>query len=274
MITNTEDRVLCKKWDNHFLLPESCTLYPQKSADGCMLNADSNFVQEGFGNVIATSGSADNSYHLTTKELDSDVGLYYFSARWYDPQVGRFISEDPVESDNLYVFVNNNPIRFTDPFGLELKSVNVDEAMDVCACKIGVNCCDWVHCIMGKMCNPGYGKPKDPHLSTLNPGNIVCWEKEQGFCQKCVGNPDTVGISGGHIGMVNGSSKVISCRNPDPKKGAGREKYQHPIWNGAPDNPDVRVKKPDKEGQPPVNIVTHDPATYIYPILPKSKEKI
>jgi len=103
MITNTEDRVLCNKWDHHFLLPESCPLYPQKSADSCMLNADSYFVQEGFGNVIATSGSADNNYHLTTKELDADVGLYYFMARWYDPSVGRFISKDPLLTSSYYV---------------------------------------------------------------------------------------------------------------------------------------------------------------------------
>jgi len=46
------------------------------------------YCQEGFGNVIQIVGSADKNYHLTTKETDSDTGLYYFYARWYDPELG------------------------------------------------------------------------------------------------------------------------------------------------------------------------------------------
>lgn len=51
------------------------------------------FEQEAFGNVV--SGSAAG-YHLTTKEYDSDAGVSYFGARWYDPGVGRFLEPDPL----------------------------------------------------------------------------------------------------------------------------------------------------------------------------------
>ncbi len=52
--------------------------------------------------------------------------FYYFRNRWYDPRVGRFISEDPIGfaaswlqrgSFNLYVYTVNNPIMFSDPYG-------------------------------------------------------------------------------------------------------------------------------------------------------------
>ena len=33
----------------------------------------------------------------TGKKIDRDTGLYYFNARWYDPQLGRFITEDPIK---------------------------------------------------------------------------------------------------------------------------------------------------------------------------------
>ncbi|MDA3810124.1 MAG: hypothetical protein PF518_07280 [Spirochaetaceae bacterium] len=56
----------------------------------------------------------------TGKKIDRDTGLYYFNARWYDPQLGRFITEDPIKDGiNYYAYANNNPLRYTDPTGLK-----------------------------------------------------------------------------------------------------------------------------------------------------------
>jgi RHS repeat-associated protein len=49
-------------------------------------------------------------------------GVYYMRARYYDPQNGRFISQDPLGFDggdvNLYIYAANNPVLFSDPLGL------------------------------------------------------------------------------------------------------------------------------------------------------------
>ena len=48
-------------------------------------------------------------------------GFYYMRARYYDPEIRRFISEDPLGLDsgvNLYAYCANNPINFVDPLGL------------------------------------------------------------------------------------------------------------------------------------------------------------
>jgi RHS repeat-associated protein len=48
-------------------------------------------------------------------------GLYYMRARWYDPELGRFISEDPIGVEggiNQYAFGNNDPVNARDPSGL------------------------------------------------------------------------------------------------------------------------------------------------------------
>ena len=61
------------------------------------------------------------SYRYTGREYDADIGLYYYRNRWYDPEIGKFISEDPVGfaggDINLYSYVGNNPLSLTDPFG-------------------------------------------------------------------------------------------------------------------------------------------------------------
>lgn len=48
-------------------------------------------------------------------------GFYYMRARYYDPNVGRFISEDPIGFEggdvNLYAYVGNNPVSWIDPSG-------------------------------------------------------------------------------------------------------------------------------------------------------------
>ncbi len=81
----------------------------------------SNLNYDSFGNV--TSGSASTRYTYTGRELDSETGLMYYRARWYDPQLGRFVSEDPIGFEggdvNLYAYVENEPLNFGDPRGLE-----------------------------------------------------------------------------------------------------------------------------------------------------------
>jgi RHS repeat-associated protein len=68
-----------------------------------------------------STGSSLTRYGYTGREADSLTGLIYYRARWYDPQAGRFITEDPVGfagGMNWYAYVDNNPIRFKDPLGL------------------------------------------------------------------------------------------------------------------------------------------------------------
>lgn len=75
---------------------------------------------EGFG---AGAGSALTRFTYTGREDDSLSTLMYYRARWYDPRQGRFLSEDPsgmVGGMNLYAYVENNPIAFIDPSGLEV----------------------------------------------------------------------------------------------------------------------------------------------------------
>lgn len=74
-----------------------------------------------FGELFGQEGEGFEEWHgFTGKELDADVGLVYYGARWYDVGTGRFITEDPVKDGlNWYVYCSNNPLMFIDPNGLE-----------------------------------------------------------------------------------------------------------------------------------------------------------
>jgi RHS repeat-associated protein len=74
-----------------------------------------------FGNLLASAGSLTNPLRYTAREADSETGLYYYRARFYDSTLGRFLSEDRIGNDegsNLYAYVRNAPVGFRDPTGL------------------------------------------------------------------------------------------------------------------------------------------------------------
>ena len=77
-----------------------------------------------FGEITdQTAPTVNHRFAFTGREWDEDAGLYYYRARWYDPELGRFLSEDPIGfragDANLQRYVENAPTTRTDPSGLE-----------------------------------------------------------------------------------------------------------------------------------------------------------
>jgi RHS repeat-associated protein len=68
----------------------------------------------------AVQSTVGNPYMFTGRRLDTETGLYYYRARYYDPNLRRFIETDPigyVAGINLYAYVFNNPLNYIDPYG-------------------------------------------------------------------------------------------------------------------------------------------------------------
>ena len=77
-----------------------------------------------YGERLNDIGDGGNALWFTGKPHDSDTGLSYMGARYYNPALGRFMGIDPVgfDADNLhsfnrYAYANNNPHRYVDPDG-------------------------------------------------------------------------------------------------------------------------------------------------------------
>jgi RHS repeat-associated protein len=76
-----------------------------------------------FGQVIDEEEQVENHFKYVGAfgVMDEGNGLYYMRARYYDPEVGRFISKDPIGLEggiNLYAYVGGNPLNYIDPLGL------------------------------------------------------------------------------------------------------------------------------------------------------------
>jgi RHS repeat-associated protein len=78
-----------------------------------------------FGEVLRATGplAKANPFRFSTKYQDDETDIVWYPYRpWRD---GRFLSRDPIEEDggdNLYGFVNNNPVNATDPLGLVIET--------------------------------------------------------------------------------------------------------------------------------------------------------
>ena len=75
------------------------------------------YTYDAFGNQTEASGT--DPFRYSGEYYDAESGFIYLRNRYYDPSIGRFITEDPAQSGtNWYVYANNNPLIYIDPWGL------------------------------------------------------------------------------------------------------------------------------------------------------------
>ncbi|HET7464642.1 MAG TPA: RHS repeat-associated core domain-containing protein, partial [Longimicrobium sp.] len=96
------------------------------NATGSVVNR---YAYHPFGETLRASESASvpNRIRYAGREYESESGLYYNNARWYDPSLHRFISEDPAGlqgGGNLYTYTGNDPVNYSDPTGLSQECVS------------------------------------------------------------------------------------------------------------------------------------------------------
>jgi RHS repeat-associated protein len=106
------------------------------------------YTYDSFGNNAPPSpppppSSVTNPFRYTARELDSETGLYYYRARYYDPSAGCFLSEDPANFTsgiNLYIYALNAPVKLSDPLGLFPRGWHRDRTYDLALAVLGPEC--------------------------------------------------------------------------------------------------------------------------------------
>ena len=93
---------------------------------------------DAFGNLLNSTGTTPNNYLYRGEQYDSDLGLYYLRARYYNPQTGRFLSRDPEDGQPVdpktlhkYLYAGGDPVNGIDPLGRSmLETGSLDIEMD------------------------------------------------------------------------------------------------------------------------------------------------
>jgi RHS repeat-associated protein len=113
---------------------------------------------DAFGNEVHSTGTTPNNHLYRGEQFDSDLGLYYLRARYYNPTTGRFMSRDPenpgsfdsngnpVDPKTLhkYLYADGDPVNGFDPtghnddeeYGIKLDRLAVRAAVAIGACGV------------------------------------------------------------------------------------------------------------------------------------------
>lgn len=194
-----------------------------------------------YGRNYSPTGSFPD-FGYTGRERSKDIpGLYFYRARYYWPNLGRFTQRDPAgyaAGINLYAYVNNNPVNFNDPSGLTPQSVAQRNVATL---------------------NASYYSGENPFALSNAQGVQVAVNMLDNcppFCGGSVGAPNTFGGGGGGGGRapVSGSlgggiSKAIP--NPGGKLGDAvtRQTTQNVIQDAqAKGFTDIRTEVPFQKG--------------------------
>jgi RHS repeat-associated protein len=85
-------------------------------------NAVAELRYKPWGETRLAGGTTPSKYQFTGQYNESELGLYYYNARWYDGSLGRFMQADSIvppgaQGLDRYAAMANNPVRYTDPSG-------------------------------------------------------------------------------------------------------------------------------------------------------------
>ena len=164
-------------------------------------------------NRRSSSGSLTNPFQYTARESDTETGLYYYRARYYDPTNGRFVSEDPIGfagGANFYAYVGDSPTSLIDPSGL---------------CPPQFKKCKGMARVLGG--NPNtIGKPggwSGPSVGNINVGAGTAAVVPSQWGGKGNLRPNIGAVSGTYNGqpLFNGISDIVGGASPIPGMSAG-----------------------------------------------------
>ena len=118
----SEDQVISGAWTPSFYGYDGAGSVRQLTNSAGAVTDE--YEYDAFGNSFTKQGTTPNNYLYRGEQFDSDLGLYYLRARYYNPQTGRFLSRDPEDGKPIdpktlhkYLYASGDPVNRIDPRG-------------------------------------------------------------------------------------------------------------------------------------------------------------
>lgn len=161
------------------------------------------YLYDAWGQTRSQTGSLANPFSYTAREL-AEASTMFYRARYYQPSVGRFLQEDPLDPGALstrYAYVLNSPVSYTDPNGLAASAAHV------CCKKQTLTIC-WDQNVPNPILRACVEEHEQDHVDyvtqhTPDPPNAPCQ-----FPSPCAGKPD--GAKG--FPITGGSKTEMECQ--------------------------------------------------------------
>ena len=224
------------------------------------------YAYDAFGRIVAETGTLENPYAYTGREFDAESGLYFYRARYYDAQMGRFISEDPLRFKagdvNFYGYVLNDPINLLDPFGLTADCPCSPPPASNDDWKPYEGDPDWFHCNYNGVVENRDPDPNDPQAECFYDENDVLVGDNHPYAG-CKGTPNQyddwvrhffIDSGGVAINLLDPFGLTADCpcspppaSNDDWKPYEGDPDWFHCNYNGVVENRDPDPNDPQAE---------------------------
>ena len=164
------------------------------------------YEYDAFGNFFTKSGTTPNNYLYRGEQYDSDLGLYYLRARYYNTMTGRFVSMDPengIVTDpktlHKYLYTSSDPVNRIDPSGRSdlLEGTMIFALETVKAAPLLIPIAKYVNCVLHTAAvTLDLAIPPDGyHLEYLMPNLKDCTAKAR-YCKD--GDSDCDDFTGTH----------------------------------------------------------------------------
>jgi RHS repeat-associated protein len=118
----SESQMLNGSWTTSFYVYDGAGSVRQLTNSAGVVTDE--YEYDAYGNSFTKQGTTPNNYLYRGEQFDSDLGLYYLRARYYNPATDRFMSRDPEDGDEYspaslhkYLYANGDPVNLADPTG-------------------------------------------------------------------------------------------------------------------------------------------------------------
>ncbi|MCD9024089.1 S8 family serine peptidase [Cohnella silvisoli] len=187
------------------------------------------YEYDAFGNITNKTGTVNNPIRYAGYQYDEESKFYYLNARYYDPKLARFLTEDTYRGQandplslNLYTYVANEPIKYVDPTGHLIQGMNgasitKPKTTSGSTIKAG-DSGDKVKAVQEMLVKAGYNIATDGNFGPKTQAAVLNFQKSQGIKTDGIVGNQTINVLGASNSTKNAPDSIKEAVISNAKK--------------------------------------------------------